>query len=358
MPRARFNLYVPLLAPALALLVIGVLFVYSASSGSTHNYLPRQLTWALIGLGLALVTSMVPLRLWRHWVLPLYLGSLGMLVVVLLFGDVRNGARCWLGVGGLGIQPSEFAKVGLILIVARYLSDFEEHRHDLRYFMISFGLLALPLLLILAQPDLGTALVFLPTVLAMFYVTGTRLLLLGSTLGAGLLCFPVLWLTMSARQKDRILFTWHPELDALGIGYQAVQSKIAIGSGRLRGLGFLHSVQSRLNFLPERHTDFVFSVIGEEWGFAGGLLVIGLYVWLITVALAISYRATDVFSRAVAVGIATLFATHVVLNIGMTVGLLPIIGLPLPFVSYGGSAMITSLIALALLHSVQCQATA
>jgi rod shape determining protein RodA len=356
MARPRTSLFFPLLIPAFLLLVIGVLFVYSASSGYARNYLPRQLTWVIVGIGIGGLASMVPLRLWRHWALPLYLCSLAMLVVVLLIGDVRNGARCWLGMGGLGIQPSEFAKIGLILIVARYLSDFEEHRHDLRYYIISFGLLALPLLLILAQPDLGTALVFLPTVLAMFYVTGTRLILLASTLCAGLLSFPVLWLVMSQRQRNRILFTWHPELDALGVGYQAVQSKIAIGSGMLRGRGFLHSIQSRLNFLPERHTDFVFSVIGEEWGLLGCVVVIGLYVWLITAALYISYKATDVFSRAVAVGIATLFATHVIMNIGMAVGLLPIIGLPLPLVSYGGSAMITTLLALALLHSVHAQA--
>jgi rod shape determining protein RodA len=192
----------------------------------------------------------------------------------------------------------------------------------------------------------------------MFYVSGTRPLLLGTTLLAGIAGVPALWLFMSERQKLRILYAWHPELQPFGIGFQALQSKIAVGSGMLSGRGLLHSIQSRLNFLPERHTDFIFSVLGEEWGFVGSVCVIGLFVWLIATALRISYHANDSFGRVVAVGIATLYSVHAILNIGMALGLLPIIGLPLPFVSYGGSAMITALAAAGLLQAVFLESTA
>ncbi len=357
-PRSHYRLALGLIVPAVILVGIGLLFVYSASSGAARGYVSRQAMWVALGLCAAVPAALIEPRVYRHYAAPLFAVALGGLIAVLLFGDVRNGQKCWLGIGGLGIQPSEFAKLAVILMFGRYLAEFEEHRYDVRYYGMSFLILFIPLVLIMLQPDLGTALVFFPIVLAMFYVSGTRQILLASTFISGLACFPLLWQVMSDRQKLRIMLTWQPERDPWGLGYQALQSKIAVGSGLLAGRGYLGSLQSRLNFLPERHTDFIFSVIGEEWGFIGCLAVMGLYVWLILAALLIARRAKDTFGEVVSVGIATLFATHVVLNIGMAVGLLPVIGLPLPLISYGGSAMMTSLLALGILHSISAHSTA
>jgi len=349
-PQCRINFL--LLAPVLALVGTGLLFVYSASSGYTRNYLPRQAMWVVLGICAAVPTALVNVRVYRHYAAPLFVcGVLGLLAV-LLVGEERNGAKSWLGFGSLGIQPSEFAKLAVIIMFGRYLAEFEEHRYDYRYYGVSFLILFIPLLLILLQPDLGTALVFMPVVFAMFYVSGTRQGLLATTFLAGAACMPLLWMVMSDRQKQRILLTWQPELDPTRVGYQAIQSKLAVGSGQITGRGFLNSLQCKLNFLPERHTDFVYSVICEEWGLMGGMLVLALYVCVILVAFYIARTAKDIFSEVVAVGIAVMLATHVVMNIGMTVGLLPIIGLPLPFVSYGGSAMLTTLMAVGILQSI------
>ena len=350
--RPNFRVNLLLLLPVLLLVGIGVLFVYSASSGYAHNYARRQAMWVVIGMCVALPAACINARAYRHYAAPLFAFAVLGLLAVLIIGEVRNGARSWLGIGSLGVQPSEFAKLAVIVMFGRYLEDFEEHRYDFRYYGVSFLILFIPLILILLQPDLGTALVFMPVVASMFYVSGTRQGMLATTFLAGVSCFPLLWKVMSHRQKQRILLTWHPESDQWNIGYQASQSKIAVGSGELTGRGLLNSLQSKLNFLPERHTDFIFSVLGEEWGFLGSALMLVLYAWVILVAFYIARTAKTVFCEVVAVGIGVLLATHVILNIGMTVGLLPVIGLPLPLVSYGGSAMITTLVALGLLQSI------
>ncbi|MCX7847397.1 MAG: rod shape-determining protein RodA [bacterium] len=354
--RVNYRIAWNVVVPAAALLVIGVLFVYSASAGTGRSYWTKQIVWVMVGMLAAVPAALIEPRIYRHYAAPLFLVGIAGLVAVLVCGEVRNGQKCWLGIGGLGIQPSEFAKLAVILMFGRYLAEFEEHRYDARYYGLAFLILFIPLVLIMLQPDLGTAVVFVPLVFAMFYVSGTRQTLLASTFLGGLACLPLLWQVMSERQRQRILLTWQPERDPWGLGYQALQSKIAVGSGLLVGRGFGGSLQSRLNFLPERHTDFIFSVIGEEWGFLGCVAVMGLYVWLVGGALQIARRAKDTFGEVVAVGIATLFATHVLLNIGMAVGLLPVIGLPLPLISYGGSAMLTALVALGILQSISAHA--
>ena len=348
----EYRINYALLAPALALLVIGLMFVYSASSGYSHNFFPRQLLWVSAGLACAIVTALLNSRVYRSYAAPIFLAALTALLLVLIFGEEVHGARSWIGAGSVRIQPSEFSKIALILIFGRYLSEFEEHRYDARYYAMSFALLFLPLALILLQPDLGTAVILVPIVLVMFYVSGTRQSLLALTFLAGVACLPLVWALLKPYQKIRFLITWHPETQASKFGYQAIQSKIAVGSGLLAGRGYLHSLQSQLKFLPERHTDFVYSVIGEEWGFAGCVTVLALYLVMILSGLYIARQAKSVFGEVVAVGITALFATHVFMNIGMAIGLMPIIGIPLPLLSYGGSAMLTALIALGLLQSI------
>lgn len=305
-----------------------------------------------MGFVLALGVSCVHYREFRALAAPIYILSLISLVVVLLFGQVVNGQKAWLGIGGFGIQPSEFTKLAVIVIFGRYLADFEEHRYDIRYYVFSFFLLFVPLGLIMLQPDLGTALTFFPFVLAMFYVSGTRQSLLSLTLLSGVSLFPLLWQFLNNIQRQRILLTWTPERDPFRFGYQAIQSKIAVGSGLFSGRGYMQSLQSRLNFLPERHTDFIYSVIAEEWGFVGSVAILILFCLLIFGALSVARSARDTFGEVVAVGIAILLFTHVIMNVGMTLGLMPIIGVPLPFVSYGGSAMFMFMIAIGLLQSI------
>jgi len=314
--------------------------------------MPRQLLWVIIGLSLAFLFAIIRLQEYKSYAAIIFTLSVLSLILVLIMGKEKNGATSWLGIGGLGIQPSEFAKIAVILIFGRFLSDFEEHRYDVRYYLMSFILLIIPLALILLQPDLGTALVFVPVVLAMFFISGTNLAIVATTFLGGLATIPMLIPFLGHWRIERIKLTWFPERDPFHFGYQAIQSKIAVGSGLLTGRGFLKSLQSKLNFLPERHTDFIFSVIGEEWGFVGGITILLLFFMLIFTALFISIRAKDVFGQVVAAGIAIMFATHVLINLGMAVSLMPIIGVPLPLVSYGGSSMLTALMSVGILQSI------
>ncbi len=350
--RTQYHICYALWIPALVLLAIGLLSVYSASAGYSRNYMPRQLTWVILGLCAAVPVAWIRYHEYRNYAAIVFILSILSLITVLIIGTERNGAKSWLGFGGLGIQPSEFAKIAVILVFGRFLADFEEHRYNFRYYLVSLILLIIPLALILLQPDLGTALVFFPVVFAMFYVSGTNKTIMATTFFGGLAALPLLIPFLGPARIERIKLTWHPENDPWRFGYQAIQSKIALGSGLLTGRGFLESLQSKLNFLPERHTDFIFSVVGEEWGFVGCVLVVLMYALLIFTALLVARRAKDVFGQVVAVGIAVMFATHVLMNLGMAVGLLPIIGLPLPLISYGGSAIITSLLSLAILQSI------
>lgn len=314
--------------------------------------MPRQLLWVIIGLSLAFLFAIIRLQEYKSYAAVIFTLSVLSLILVLIIGKEKNGATSWLGIGGLGIQPSEFAKIAVILIFGRFLSDFEEHRYDVRYYLMSFILLIIPLALILLQPDLGTALVFVPVVLAMFFISGTNLAIVATTFLGGLATIPVIIPFLGHWRIERIKLTWFPERDPFHFGYQAIQSKIAVGSGLLTGRGFLKSLQSKLNFLPERHTDFIFSVIGEEWGFVGSITILLLFFMLIFTALFISIRAKDVFGQVVAAGIAIMFATHVLINLGMAVSLMPIIGVPLPLVSYGGSSMLTALMSVGILQSI------
>ncbi len=354
-PNYKINL--PLWITTLAILIIGLMFVYSASIGYHRNYMPRQLVWVIIGLILAISCSLIRIQEYRSYAAIIFSLSIVSLILVLIIGKERNGARSWLGFGGLGIQPSEFAKIAVILIFGRFLSDFEEHRYDIKYYLMSFILLIIPLGLILLQPDLGTALIFIPVVLAMFFISGTNIAIIVTTFIGGLLTLPAMIPFLGAWRIKRITLTWFPERDPIRYGYQAIQSKIAIGSGLFTGRGFLNSLQSKLNFLPERHTDFIFSVIGEEWGFVGSVFVLILFFILIMTALYISRRSKDVFGQVVAAGIAIMFATHVLMNLGMAVSLMPIIGVPLPMISYGGSSMLTALIAVGILQSIYTSKT-
>ncbi|MEJ2535799.1 MAG: rod shape-determining protein RodA [Calditrichia bacterium] len=381
-----------LLISVLGLLVMGLLALYSSSStviteGYGTNYFFKQLVWIGIGLVIMTIIIFLPNKLIYESAYILYGISLFLLVVVIFFGSVGQGAERWLRLGPLYIQPSEIAKLTTILAVARFISQDKINLNTFKDFMIASSFILVPFIFIVRQPDLGTAMVFGAIALPMFYWAGLKgsnvllilmpfFIMLASfqfyaflilmiilvlylaysrksktvsvvnflaNISMGLLT-PVLWNHLKEYQRNRIKIFLNPEADPRGAGYQIIQSKVAIGSGGFTGKGFLQGSQTQLRFLPEQHTDFIFAVIGEEFGFIG--VVIGLVLFFVFLMRGI-FIATIVKSRfnsIVAVGIVTVIAFHVVVNIGMTIGLFPVTGLPLPFLSYGGSALLTNMV--------------
>ncbi len=347
----------PFLFAALVLLLIGFLSLYSASFQKSQlmgvSFLARQLTWAAIGGALAVVLVVVDYHRWLEWAYLLYGVNMLLLAMVLEMGVVRGGAQRWLTLAGLTVQPSEFAKVTTILALARYLGARKEITPKGWSAFFSAGLfLAVPVLLILRQPNLGTASVFVPIFLAMVLVWGIRLKVLGVLLAGGLLLIPLAWWGLADYQRSRMLVFLNPNMDPLGAGYTVVQSRIAIGSGGLWGKGWLAGTQNQLNFLPERHTDFIFSVVGEEWGFLGSSFCLALFAFLFYRGILIATQTRDPFGRLLMAGLVTMLASHLVVNTGMTMGLMPVVGLPLPFFSYGGSWLLTCLVTVGMILSV------
>ncbi|MBI3615507.1 MAG: rod shape-determining protein RodA [Candidatus Omnitrophica bacterium] len=347
----------PLLVAALLLLAVGFLTLYSASFQKAQatgvSFFTRQMSWAAMGGLLALLLVVVDYHRWLEWAYLLYGLNLLLLLLVLEMGVVRGGAQRWLTLAGFTIQPSEFAKVTTVLALARYLGSRREMVKQSWRALIFAGLFAaVPMFLILREPNLGTASVFLPMALAMLLVWGIRLKVLGLLLAAGAALVPLGWMGLADYQRSRLLVFLNPNMDPLGAGYTVVQSRIAIGSGGLLGKGWLAGTQNQLNFLPERHTDFIFSVVGEEWGFLGSSLLLGLFAFFFYRSILIATQTRDPFGRLLIVGLVALLASHLVVNIGMTMGLMPVVGLPLPFLSYGGSWLLTCLGAVGMILSV------
>jgi len=347
----------PLLFSALALLGIGLLVLYSASLQKAQalgvSFISRQLTWAALGVLLAVVLVVVDYHRWLEWAYLLYGVNLLLLALVLGIGVVRGGAQRWLTFAGLTIQPSEFAKITTILVLSRYLgSQRGANTAGWKALVRAGAFLVVPVALILREPNLGTATVFVPILLAMLLICGVRWKVLGLSLVGCAALVPLGWWHLAEYQRSRLLVFLNPNLDPLGAGYTVVQSRIAMGSGGLWGRGWLGGTQNQLNFLPERHTDFIFSVVGEEWGFLGTSLCLVLFAFLFYRAILIATQTRDPFGRLLVVGLVTLLFTHVVVNIGMALGFMPVVGLPLPFLSYGGSWLLTCLAATGMILSV------
>ena len=331
-----------LLAIILLLCLIGILTIYSIA----QPYHLKQFVSLGLGLIACAILFSIDYHRWAKWAPLLYLGSLLLLSLLFFFGHSALGARRWLPLGFLTFQPSEVAKVATLLLLTRYLSRKE--KTDL---LIPLAIIAFPLFLIAGQPDLGTALLFLPLGFILVYLAGARVRHLLLLIGFLLLASPLVWLFLRDYQKRRVLSFLNPARDPLGAGYNVIQSKIAIGSGRLLGKGFLNSTQS--SFLPGHHTDFIFSSFAEEWGLLGSLLLLGIYFFLIFRAIEISLHAKDRLGSLLAAGIATLLASQVIINISMATGIMPVAGLPLPFLSYGGSHLVTSLALIGLLFNIR-----
>lgn len=379
-----------LVVAALILSLMGIFLIYSAKHYSANlveraTYL-KQMVWLFFGLCACLIVFFTPLRFYEIFSYVLYFVAVGTLLLILLLGSSKMGAARWFSLGGLNVQPSEFAKIATIFALSRYLAYSRRSIYSFKWLATVMGIVLLPTLLVLKQPDLGTSLVFLAILVSMLFWAGVPvlyLLLIVSPFvslvcafhwGAWAVFFlvltfllyrlrlnflfsvgfllcnlafgmitPLVWNRLHDYQKDRIIVFLDPGKDPQGAGYQIIQSKIAIGSGAVLGKGYLQGTQTKLAFLPHQHTDFVFSVLGEEFGIVGALVLFGLFGFLIIKGILLAQRTRNVFSGNVALGISTILAFQMLVNVGMTVGFLPVTGLPLPFVSYGGSSMVLKL---------------
>lgn len=338
--------------------LLGLVTLWSASHGAegrVADYAVKQLQW--MGIGVVAMAACAFLFDYRHVqanAYGIYFILLVLLVVVLVAGKSSMGAQRWLGFGGIRFQPSEFAKIGMAIVMARILSDSPHPApYGLRALILPAVLAAVPTALVAVQPDLGTAALLLGVAAAAVSFQGIRRkILIGGGI-AGLAAAPLFWASLKAYQRQRILTFLDPERDPMGAGYHIIQSKIAVGSGQLLGKGYLKGTQSHLRFLPERHTDFIFSVLSEEWGFLGGLLVLVLFFLLVLWGLDVAARARDTYGRLLAVGLTSILFFHVAINVGMVMGLFPVVGVPLPFFSYGGSSVLTVFIIAGLLLNVR-----
>lgn len=346
------GIHFPLVFSVIALSILGVLFIYSASFREPGDYAIKQVFWIAFGL---LVLIGVPLIGYRPFLTTSYLFyifTLILLVLVDFFGSKHLGAQRWLSFGPFAIQPSEFAKLGTLLAVVNFLGSHHPWEGQVRSVGIALLLLIIPFLLIVKQPDLGTALLFIPMSLVLLFLWGIKLRFLLPAFGLLAVAVPFVWEFLKDYQKKRLLVFLNPSLDPLGSGYTAIQAKIAVGSGGLWGKGYMAGTQTQLHFVPEHHTDFIFCVIGEELGFLGSLLVLCLYGFLFHSIFLIMQHTTDVKAKLLCGGVLALLLAHVVINVGMTFGLMPIAGLPLPLISYGGSSFVMTCMALGLVLSV------
>jgi rod shape determining protein RodA len=418
-----------LLFSTLALIIIGILFIYSSGINAdgiqTSNEFLRQIIWASIGAALMVSAALIKYDYYRDFAPYVYGGFILLIIFTLLFGSVVNGARSWIGLGPFGIQPSEFMKIGVILLLAHYLDRQGLRKiQSLQGFLLSLFIVAIPMGLILMQPDLGTAMVYLPIALFILYAAGARPLYLLFIIGiiiftviftilpewermiySGSIGFfvifnerlyiilvasallisifhrigrvfypqenlPVLhsvlfhddsyrfytfpWCQMVPEdfQMMRLIVFLDPNVDPRGAGWNIIQSITAVGSGGLAGMGYLQGTQSHYQYLPAQSTDFIFSILSEEWGFAGGLIISTLYGIIIVRGIVIATQARDRFGSYLAIGVIAMLFFHFAINVGMTIGLMPITGIPLLFLSYGGSSLWTAMIGMGMLMSV------
>jgi len=379
----------------LCLVITGVFAIYSATSFADTNYFVRQVMWGVMGVLLMIIVSFIPLRLINRFTYWFYGTTIFLLLLVYVVGGVGQGAERWLIIGPVHIQPSEFAKLATVLAVSKFLSDKYANVNNLKFFIISVLIIFVPFALIAKQPDLGTSLVFLAlaipvlfwaglnwfaiftiltpvltmilsfnfsaflvlmlTITVVLVLSGKKPIILVSVFLLNIfvgIITPFLWGQLRPYQQQRILTFISPEQDPKGAGYQIIQSQVAIGSGGIWGKGYMNGTQTHLRFLPAQHTDFIFSVIGEELGFIGVSVILALFLFLLLRFIAIAATIRQPFESMTVIGITTIIFFHVVVNIGMTIGMAPVTGLPLPFLSYGGSSLMANLMMIGIVLNI------
>jgi len=387
-----------LFLPALILFGFGLLAIYSSTVNNTfaQENFQRQVVWGIIAFVIFFITYSLPTNIFKSLAVPAYLASLLLLVAVLVMGKQISGSKSWLMVGGIGFQPSEIAKIATIMAIAAYLSRNNSNIDSFKDILITLAIGFTPILLILLEPDMGTAIVFIGVILLMFFwkgissfslfvvlspafiavaaifgtiyfivallfviallVTFKRNLFFSASIFAIGLSFgfftDYVYRALSPHQQRRIQSFLDPNADPLGSGYNTIQAKVAIGSGGLAGKGFLAGNQTQLQFIPEQWTDFAYCVIGEEFGFIGSIIVLSIFFILFLRILKLSYNTKDEFFSLVSIGILSVYLIHFIINLGMVVGILPVIGIPLPFISYGGSSLLVNMFMLGILANL------
>lgn len=349
---------------ALIIAALGILSIYSSTyqkEGSLWQAIyKRQMLWVALGLVCFLIFSNLNYRRIWDWTYVIYAMMLSFLLLVFGLGIIRLGAQRWLKIAWFNFQPSEFAKLALVIFLAKYFSRKETT--DISLVTNKFGIfrgiilpaffVCIPMGLIIEQPDLGSGMMVLLLFLGMLFLSGVRLRYIVFLFVVMLLPLPLFWNFLMDYQKERLLVFLNPNMDPLGAGYTVIQSKIAIGSGQFFGKGWLSGTQSQLHFLPESHTDFIFATFAEEWGLLGGFVLLFLYYLIIRQGFVIAHRTSDYFGKLLAYGISIMLSLQIFVNVAMNLGLAPVVGLPLPLMSYGGSSMLVTFIALGILVNV------
>lgn len=331
---------------------IGFISLYSAAGGNVDPWASKQMVRFAVGLGGMFFIAFVDIKYWYRLAFPIYILGFTLLVIVEVMGHTGMGAQRWINLGFIQLQPSEFMKIAVVMALAKYFNQASaEDLRNINFLAMGASLILLPVGLVLLQPDLGTSIMITLAGIAVIFLAGAPLKLFFIGGGSILASLPVAWHFMHDYQRQRVRTFLNPESDPLGAGYHITQSKIALGSGGIEGKGFLEGTQSRLNFLPEKQTDFIFTLWAEEWGFVGGLFllfvtgIIFFYGWMI------SLRCRHIFGRLLAMGLTFNFSLYVFINIAMVMGLIPVVGAPLPLVSYGGTSMLAVLVGFGLILS-------
>lgn len=345
------HLDLPLLGVMILLILLGLLILYSAGNQNVV-LIEKQIMHILFAATLMFIVAQVPPITWQRWAPWIYVFSLFFLIAVLLIGHIGKGAQRWLSISGFRFQPAEFMKFAIPLLLAWYYNKIHLPL-SFKSLLVSALIIFVPVLLTAKQPDLGTAILLLATGASVLFFAGLSMRIILSISLLLLTGMPLLWYLMHDYQRQRVLTFFNPERDPLGAGYHIIQSKIAIGSGGLFGKGWLSGTQSQLHFLPEHTTDFIFAVCSEEFGFTGNLILITLFVLIVLRGLYIATHAQDTFTRLLGGSITVTFFLSFFINIGMVTGVLPVVGLPLPLVSYGGSSLVTAMVSFGMLMSIK-----
>ena len=329
----------------------GIGMLYSVADGAWDPWATRHATRFAVGLVMMVIVAMMPPRFWMAMSYPAYLGALALLLGVEFFGLTIQGSQRWLELGPIRVQPSEVMKIAVVMALARFYHDLPREKvSGPTGVLVPLALIGMPAVLILHQPDLGTALLVVATGAVMIFLSGLNWKIIGAAAVAAAVAIPLgLRYGLQDYQRERIFTFLNPEDDPMGAGYQILQSKIALGSGGFTGKGFLQGTQSHLNYLPEKQTDFIFTMLGEEFGFVGGIAILLLYLIVLANAVAIATSCKSTFLKMTVMGVATTFALYVIINTGMVMGMLPVVGVPLPLVSYGGTVMLTVLFGFGLI---------
>jgi rod shape determining protein RodA len=348
---------ISLIVLVLIICAYGVVIISSATLNhrlGAGTFVKSQITSIFIGLTAMAATLLINYKTLKKLAIPIYIVSNVLLIMVLIVGIGQDdwGANRWIRFGGYGFQPADFVKIGLIICLAKIAEDHKDFMDSPATLIKIIAFMALPVGLIMLQPDLGTTIIIVAFTAGILYMAGLQYrYLLGATL-TGILTLPVFWYFLADYQRMRILVFLNPEMDPMGDGYQIIQSKRAVGAGMLSGQGLYKGTQSQYGFLPERHTDFIFSVVAEELGFIGAGVLLILFLILLMKCIKIAMNAKDDFGMYLVIGIVFMLAFHIIINIGMTIGLFPVTGKPLPFISHGGTFMLTNFIAIGLVLNV------